>query len=263
MRAMWTAASGMQALQLKVDTISNNLANVNTTGFKSQRIEFKDLLYEKVSENTFVEGEGKPVPLEIGHGVMPVATLRSFGQGNMQATENKLDFAINGDGFFVVQDNRGNDIYTRDGSFKLSVDGANSYLTTSDGFFVQGADGNIELGENVKKIEVDYDGNILVTRAGEEESENVGTLRLVKFPNPAGLESVGKNFYVSTQASGELSENENGSNGEIWQGYVESSNVSVVEEMVNLITAQRAYEINSKSVETADSMLQVANNLKR
>jgi flagellar basal-body rod protein FlgG len=263
MRAMWTAASGMKGLQLKVDTISNNLANVNTTGFKSQRIEFKDLLYEKVSENTFVEGEGKPVPLEIGHGVMPVATLRSFEQGNMQSTENELDFAINGDGFFVVTDNRGNEVYTRDGSFKLSVDETNSTLVTSEGFYVQGSDGNIELGENVTKVEVDYDGNVLVKRAGEETSENVGTLRLVKFPNPAGLESIGKNFYVETEASGTLAENEEGSNGEVWQGYIETSNVSVVEEMVNMITAQRAYEINSKSVQTADRLLEVANNLKR
>lgn len=263
MRAMWTAASGMQGLQLKVDTISNNLANVNTTGFKSQRIEFKDLLYEQISENTFVDGEGKPVPLEIGHGVMPVATLRSFEQGNMQSTENDFDFAVSGDGFFVVTDTRGNEIYTRDGSFKLSVDEANATLVTSDGFYVQGTDGNIELGEDVEKVQVDYDGNVLVTRAGEEESENVGTIRLVKFPNPAGLEAVGKNFYTSTEASGELSENEDGSNGEIWQGFIETSNVSVVEEMVNLITAQRAYEINSKSVQTADRLLEVANNLKR
>lgn len=263
MKAMWTAASGMQGLQMKVDTISNNLANVNTTGFKSQRMEFKDLLYEQISENTFVEGEGKPVPLEIGHGVMPVATLRSFEQGNMQNTENELDFAVNGDGFFVVQDNRGNDIYTRDGSFKLSVNGEESTLVTSDGFYVQGEDGNIELGADVAKIEVDYDGNVIVTRAGEEESETVGTIRLVKFPNPAGLESIGKNFYTQTEASGEIAENENGANGEVWQGFVETSNVSVVEEMVNLITAQRAYEINSKSVQTADKLLEVANNLKR
>lgn len=263
MKAMWTAASGMQGLQLKVDTISNNLANVNTTGFKSQRIEFKDLLYDQLSESTFVDGEGKPVPLEIGHGVMSVATLRSFAQGNMQSTENELDFAINGDGFFVVTDNRGNEIYTRDGSFKLSVNDATSSLVTSDGFYVQGTDGNIELGENVEKVEVDYDGNILVTRSGEETAENVGTLRIVKFPNPAGLESIGKNFYTETEASGTLSENESGSSGEVWQGYIESSNVSVVEEMVNLITAQRAYEINSKSVQTADRLLEVANNLKR
>lgn len=263
MRAMWTAASGMQGLQLKVDTISNNLANVNTTGFKSQRIEFKDLLYEQISENTFVDGEGKPVPLEIGHGVMPVATLRSFEQGNMQNTENDFDFAVSGDGFFVVTDTRGNEIYTRDGSFKLSVDEGNATLVTSDGFYVQGTDGNIELGENIEKVQVDYDGNVLVTRDGEEEAENVGTIRLVKFPNPAGLEAVGKNFYISTEASGELSENEEGSNGEIWQGFIETSNVSVVEEMVNLITAQRAYEINSKSVQTADRLLEVANNLKR
>lgn len=263
MKAMWTAASGMKALQMKVDTISNNLANVNTTGFKSQRMEFKDLLYEKVSENTFVDGEGKPVPLEIGHGVMPVATLRSFEQGNMQNTGNEFDFAVSGDGFFVVEDNRGNEIFTRDGSFKLSVNGAETALVTSDGFYVQGADGKIELGEDVAKVDVDYDGNVLVTRAGEEESENVGTIRLIKFPNPAGLEAIGKNFYTQTSASGELTENENGSNGEVWQGFIETSNVSVVEEMVNLITAQRAYEINSKSVQTADKLLEVANNLKR
>ena len=263
MKSMWTAASGMLGLQMKIDVISNNLANVNTTGYKNQRIEFKDLLYEKITGNSFVDGEGKPVPIEVGHGVMPVATLRSFQQGNMQNTENDLDFAVSGDGFFVVVDNKGNEMYTRDGSFKLSIQDGNAVLTTSDGFFVQGADGNIELGENVDSVEVDYDGNILVKREGEEEAEEIGTMRLVKFPNSAGLESSGKNFYVETEASGAPVENEEGTNGEIWQRYIESSNVSVVEEMVNLITAQRAYEINSKSVQTADKMLEIANNLKR
>lgn len=260
MRALWTAASGMKAQQLNVDTISNNLANVNTTGYKKQRAEFKDLFYETLSRNT----ETRPVNLEVGHGVMPVATMRSFERGSFEQTHNELDFAIDGEGFFTVRDENDNWYYTRDGSFKLSVDpGGGTYLVTSDGYYVQSDMGDTELGDDVKEVVVDEFGIINVKRQGEEEPEEMGQLILVSFANPAGLEGIGKNLYRETMASGEYFEAFEGDAGKIMQGFLESSNVQVVEEMVKLITAQRAYEVNSKSIQTADQMLEQANNLRR
>ncbi len=260
MRALWTAASGMKAQQLNVDTISNNLANVNTTGYKKQRVEFKDLFYETLNKNN----DSRPVNLEIGHGVMPMATMRSFERGSFEQTNNDLDFAVDGEGFFVVRDANDNWSYTKDGSFKLSVDdGGGTYLTTSDGYYVQGDVGDIEFGDDVKEITVNEFGMINVIRQGEEEPEEIGQLMLVRFANPAGLEGLGKNLYKETPASGEFFEGFEGDAGKIMQGFLESSNVAVVEEMVKLITAQRAYEVNSKSIQTADQMLEQANNLRR
>lgn len=264
MKAMWSAASGMKNLQLKIDTISNNLANVNTIGFKKQRVEFKDIMYERLSISDRLEDEGKPVPIEIGHGVMVSATLRDFVTGNLQQTENPTDLAINGEHFFKVVDNNGNTRFTKDGSFKIATTDVGAQLVTSDGFYVQGLDGNIILGENVTEISVDSAGLVSVKRAGELEYEEVGQLSLSKFVNPAGLEAVGKNLYKESQASGLAIEGlEEGDTTEVWQGFIENSNVQIVDEMINLITAQRAYEINSKSIQTADAMLEVANNLKR
>lgn len=263
MKAMWSAASGMKGLQLKIDTISNNLANVNTVGFKKQRLEFKDMMYESLAGNTYQNGEGRPVGLEIGHGVLPSATARSFTNGSYEQTGNELDVAINGDGFLVVNDQNGEPRYTRDGSFKISVVDGSAFLTTSDGYYVQGDGGDIELGENIAKIDIDKSGNVLVTRADEDEPENIGQILRVRFVNPAGLEGLGQNFYKETVASGEAIDLQDGEGGELWQGYVETSNVDVVEEMINLITAQRAYEVNSKTIQTADSMLELASNLKR
>lgn len=264
MKAMWSAASGMKNLQLKIDTISNNLANVNTVGFKKQRIEFKDIMYERLSTSDRLQDEGKPVPIEIGHGVMTSATLRDFILGNLQQTENPTDLAINGDHFFKVVDNNGNVRYTKDGTFKIATTEAGAQLVTSDGYYVQGLDGNIILGDNVSDIAVDTAGLVSVKRDGAEEYEEVGQLSLSKFVNPAGLEAVGKNLYRESQASGVAIEGlEEGDMTEVWQGFVENSNVQIVDEMINLITAQRAYEINSKSIQTADAMLEVANNLKR
>lgn len=264
MKAMWSAASGMKNLQLKIDTISNNLANVNTIGFKNQRVEFKDIMYERLSESDRLKEEGKPVPIEIGHGVMVSATLRNFTTGNLQQTENPTDLAINGAHFFKVIDNNGNTRYTKDGSFKIASTEEGAVLVTSDGYFVQSEDGNIVLGENVSEFNVDAEGFIRVKRNGEEVYEEIGTLSLSKFVNPAGLESVGKNLYKETPASGIAFEGlEVGDTTQIWQGFVEASNVQIVDEMINLITAERAYEINSKSIQTADRMLEIANNLKR
>ncbi len=264
MRALWTAASGMKAQQLNIDTISNNLANVNTAGFKKQRVEFKDLMYAKLRTTDFNEGEGKPVNLEVGHGVTPSATVRSFIAGSLEQTNNDLDLAIGGDGFFVVRDTNDNLFYTKDGSFKLSIDNGEARITTSDGYYLQSDGGDIELGENISKISISEDGSITINRSDSDEVEDTGEqIKLVKFPNPAGLESVGKNLYKETTASGESVESFEGDAGEVKQGFLETSNVQVVEEMIKMITAQRAYEINSKTIQTSDDMLQMANNLRR
>ncbi len=263
MRALWTAASGMKAQQLNIDTISNNLSNVNTTGFKKHRIEFKDLMYEKLRTTDFNEGEGRPVNLEVGHGVMPAATVRAFTQGSFEQTNNSLDFAINGDGFFVVRDNSDNLFYTKDGSFKLSIEDGEARLSTADGYYLQADSGDVELGSDFSEIFVSPDGVVSVKRTDSAEIEEIAALNIVKFPNPAGLESIGKNLFKETTASGEFVESFEGDAGEIMQGFLETSNVQVVEEMIKLITAQRAYEINSKSIQTADEMLQMANNLRR
>ena len=264
MRALWTAASGMKAQQLNIDTISNNLSNVSNTGFKKQRVEFKDLMYEKLRTTDFNEGEGKPVNLEVGHGVMPSATVRSFTGGNLEQTNNDLDLAINGDGFFVVRDSNDNMFYTKDGSFKLSIDDGEARVTTADGYYLQSDSGDIELGEDIEEISIGSDGSISVKTRDSDEIEDIGEqIMIVKFPNPAGLESIGKNLFQETMASGEYTESFEGDGGEVLQGFLESSNVQVVEEMIKLITAQRAYEINSKTIQTSDEMLQMANNLKR
>ncbi|MCT4566272.1 MAG: flagellar basal-body rod protein FlgG [Maledivibacter sp.] len=263
MRALWTAASGMKAQQLNIDTISNNLSNVNTTGYKKQRIEFKDLMYEKLRRTDYNEGQGKPVNLEVGHGVMPAATVRSFTQGSFEQTNNDLDFAVNGQGFFVVRDTNDNLFYTKDGSFKLSIEDGEARISTSDGYYVQSDIGDVELGRDISDIFVSQDGVVSVKRTDSEEIEEVANLLLVKFSNPAGLESVGKNLLKQTTASGESVESFQGDAGEVLQGFLETSNVQVVEEMIKLITAQRAYEVNSKSIQTSDDMLQMANNLRR
>jgi flagellar basal-body rod protein FlgG len=263
MRALWTASSGMTAQQLNVDTIANNLANVNTTGYKKERAEFKDLLYVSLSRAEVVDGQGRPVGLQVGHGVRPSAIVKNFTQGSMQATGNPLDFAIDGDGFFVVRDQNDNLFYTRDGSFKLSIDGEEASLVTSAGYFVQVEGADAELGSDINEITID-DSGMLMVRRNDGTLDEIGVVDLVRFVNPAGLESVGGNLYRPTTASGEpIEAEEPGANGRILQSFLEASNVQVVEEMVKLITAQRAYEINSKSVQTADEMLQIANNLRR
>ncbi len=263
MKAMWTAASGMKSLQLKIDTVSNNLANVNTNGYKKQRIEFKDMMYDKMTDANFLKGEGTPVGVEIGHGVLPAATTRSFSNGNYEQTDANTDLAVNGEGFFVIKDPNGNEYYTRDGNFKFSILEDGAFLTTSGGLEVQGEAGRIALGANVEDIKIDTDGNIMVKRTGAEESEKVDRILLKKFLNPEGLDAVGKNLFQKTIASGEPTDVNTGTEGEIWQGYLENSNVQVVEEMINLITAQRAYEVNSKTIQTVDRMMEVAVGLKR
>lgn len=258
-RGMWTAASGMQAQQLNVDTISNNLANVNTTAYKKERVEFKDLLYQQLAYD-----EGRPVNLLVGHGVKPSAIVKDFSGGSLQETDNPLDLAIEGEGFFTVLGPNDRELYTRDGSFKLSVDGDTMILTTSEGYPVLDSGGaEIYFDSNQRDISVSKLGIVSVKNEDGtvEEMTRIGT---AKFLNPQGLDAIGDNLYAYTAASGEpIYEDETNTTSNILQGFLETSNVQVVKEMVDLITAQRAYEVNSKSIQTADEMLNVTNNLKR
>jgi flagellar basal-body rod protein FlgG len=265
MRALWTAGSGMIAQQMNVDVISNNLANVNTTSYKKERVEFKDLLYETMDRAYMLNDKGKPVNLQVGHGTAPVATLKNYATGNFDKTDNPLDFAIDGDGFFSVQGPTGNVNYTRDGSFKVSVTDAGQKLTTSEGYPVLDDAGNeIIINVDVSKLNVAPNGELSYI---DPNGTTVGLgqkLGVVKFPNRYGLESLGGNMYAKNSATGEpVADADLGAPSAVNQGFIESSNVQVVEEMVKLIVAQRAYEINSKAIQSADEMLGMANNLRR
>ncbi len=264
MRALWTAASGMNAQQLNVDVISNNLSNVNTTGFKKERVEFKDLFYETMDRAYLLEDGGQPVNLQTGHGAVPSATLKSFEPGSYESTDNLLDFAIDGKGFFMVMDPRGNTLYSRDGSFKLGSAEEGHKLTTSEGFPV--------LDENGDEIIIDFDINKLLVREDgaicyNEDEETIDTgvkLGIVRFANRSGLENTGANMYRETPASGApVADSDMEDTSLVRQGFLESSNVQIVEEMVRLIAAQRAYEVNSKAIQAADEMMGQANNLRR
>lgn len=260
-RAMRTAASGMYAQKLNVDNISNNIANVNTTGFKKAKLEFQDVLYEvqRMAGATSTAGYQVPVELQIGYGTRPVATQRIFSQGTLTQTGNPLDLAIDGDGFFLVELPDGRTAFTRDGAFKINSDGD---VVTSDGFPLAAA---ITITAEAEEISIGVDGTVSVLNAGETEVAEVGQITLAKFLNPAGLNAIGRNLYVQTTASGDYTEGVPGEDGLglIYSTYLEVSNVETVEEMVNLIVAQRAYEINSKAIQTSEEMMQVANNLKQ
>lgn len=260
LRSLWTAATGMQAQQLNIDTISNNLANVNTTAFKKDRPEFQDLLYQTIRPAGMTNSVGiqYPTPIEIGHGTKLSATQKSFIQGSLVQTDNTLDIAIQGTGFFEIQDPNGETVYTRDGSFKLDSSGS---IVTSSGYYMIP---QISLPADTTDVVIRENGDIVITVSGQSDGQTTGQIRLTKFINPAGLESMGGNLYKETEASGEPVEGLPGSDGfgTLAQGQLEASNVSVVDEMVNLITGQRAYEINAKVITTSDSMLATANNLK-
>ncbi|MCD6419625.1 MAG: flagellar basal-body rod protein FlgG [Synergistetes bacterium] len=260
-RALWTAASGMMAQQLNIDTISNNLSNVNTTGFKKNRAEFEDLIYQTTAEagTPVATGLTLPTGIQVGLGVRPSATQKLFMQGNIYQTENPLDIAIEGDGFFQVTLPDGTIAYTRDGSFKLD---ANGNVVTSDGYFIEPP---ITIPQNATSISISPEGVVSVKVPGQVAAQNVGQIQLARFVNPAGLKAVGDNLFKETDASGAPIVANPGTNGmgNLRQGFLEASNVQVVEEMVKLITAQRAYESNSKSIQTADDMLRIANGLKR
>ncbi|MBK7141038.1 MAG: flagellar basal-body rod protein FlgG [bacterium] len=260
-KAMRTAASGMSAQQMNVDNIANNLANVNTTGFKKAKLEFQDVLYQNVRRAGVASAVGTQVPtgLAIGYGTRPSATVREFTTGDLAQTGNPLDMAISGDGFFQVQRPDGTTAYTRDGAFKISADGR---VVTSDGFFLLP---ELSIPEDAVSVSVGQDGVVEAIQFGQDAPTQIGQLELARFINPAGLTGIGKNLMVPTSASGTATTNTPGQGGlgTIDQGYLEMSNVSVVDEMVNMIVAQRAYEINSKAIQTADDMASIANNLKR
>jgi flagellar basal-body rod protein FlgG len=258
---MWAAASGMQAQSLNIDVIANNLANVTTTGFKRSRAEFQDLLYETMRPAGSPSSESTQVPtgIQLGHGTRPVAVSKNFGVGEMQLTKNELDFAIEGDGFFQVTMPSGETAYTRAGTFKLDREGR---IVTPDGFLLSP---EITIPPDARTVSVGMDGTVSVLQAGESATREVGTIQMARFANAAGLQSMGKNLFQRTDASGDEITGTAGEGGfgSIAQGFLEMSNVNVVDEMVNMITAQRAYETNSKVVQASDDMLQLANNLKR
>ena len=261
LRTLSIAATGMQAQSLNIDVISNNLANVNTTGFKKSRADFQDLLYQTLRTAGTLSAEGTEVPtgIQLGQGTRPVATQKIFSQGDYQYTQNKLDIALEGDGFFQVLQPNGEIAYTRAGSFKLDSEGR---IVTSDGFPMEP---EITIPSDSVDVSIGTDGSVSVMQAGETEPTVIETIQLARFSNPAGLNSIGRNLYLQTSASGAVQTGTAGLEGfgTIAQGYLEMSNVSVVDEMVGMIQAQRAYEINSKAISTADEMLQMANNLKR
>jgi flagellar basal-body rod protein FlgG len=251
----------MQAQALNLDVISNNLANVNTSGFKKSRAEFQDLLYETIRPAGTSSSQDTEVPtgIQLGHGTRPSTVLKIFSQGNMENTQNELDLAIEGDGFFQISLPSGETAYTRDGAFKLDSDGR---IVNSDGFALEP---EIAIPSDSLSISVGLDGTVSVLQAGESTPSEIGTIELARFVNPAGLISMGKNLFITSEASGDEMTGTAGENGlgTLAQGFLEMSNVSVVDEMVNMITAQRSYESNSKAIQAADEMLQLANNVKR
>lgn len=257
--SLYSAATGMEAQQLNLNTISNNLANVNTPGFKRSKIEFQDMLYQKPRAAGAEAGGGNLVPtgIEIGNGSRVAATSKVFTQGQVTATGEKLDIAIQGDGFLEVQRPDGTSAYTRDGSLKLSPGGQ---ITTSDGLPVLNGFQAVPAGTT--NINISDNGE--VTYQGANGSQTF-RITLTRFANPSGLGSLGGNLYEETPASGtpEIGSPGEEGYGSVLQGYTETSNVNIVEEMVNLIIAQRAYEINSKSIQTSDEMLQNVAQMKR
>lgn len=257
--SLYTAATGMEAQQLNLNTIANNLANANTTGFKRSKIEFQDLLYESPRAAGAETGDGNRIPtgIEIGNGVRVASTAKVFTQGFLKQTGEQLDIAIEGDGFLEVLRADGTEAYTRDGGLKLSSEGV---ITTSDGLPLQGGFQPIPPGTTA--ITISSSGLVTVqSPAGVQNFQ----IQLARFNNPSGLRSLGGNLYEETLASGvpEIGNPGQDGFGRIVQGFLEISNVNVVEEMVNMITAQRAYEINSKAIQTSDDMLQRLANLKR
>jgi flagellar basal-body rod protein FlgG len=252
--SLWIAKTGLDAQQINMDVIANNLANVSTNGFKRQRAVFEDLLYQTIRQPGAQSSEQTTLPsgLQVGTGVRPVTTTRIHTQGNLAQTNNSKDVAIKGQGFFQVVMPDGTQAYTRDGSFQIDQNGQ---LVTSSGFQVQPA---ITIPANALSMTVGRDGIVSVTLQGQAAPQQVGQLTLTTFINDSGLESMGENLYQETQSSGAPSESTPGLNGAglLYQGYVETSNVNVAEELVNMIQTQRAYEINSKAVSTSDQMLQ-------
>ena len=256
-RALYTAATGMKAQQLYLDNVSNNLANINTTGFKRSQVNFQDLLYDKkyIAGSESSQGFEIPSGIQLGGGVRPISTTKVFSQGNQQTTNRSLDVAIEGNGFFQISRPDGTIAYTRDGAFELNSKGE---VVTAEGLPLTPS---ITI-QDAKEISIGTDGTVFV-KGSDSSLQNVGQIMLANFPNPAGLDSLGRNMYAETIASGApivSAAGEQGT-GEIYQGTLENSNVETVTELVNLITAQRAYEINSRAIKASDEMLSTINNL--
>jgi len=271
MRALWTSASGMSAQMLKIDTVTNNIANVNTTGFKRERLEFKTLMYETMQRANLdpVNMTGRPVNLQVGHGVRPAAMTRIFTQGSLQRTDRHMDLAIEGDAFFEVRANFDEYVFTRDGSFHfMPMPDGTLMLTTSAGFPIMDVDGQeIILPEGLvaTDIQIWEDGSMFAAIDGDIEDLGF-QIRLVQFPNPNGLEAIGTNLFRETVASGVAlaeADGETGRTSILRQGFLEMSNVQIAEEMIGIITAQRAFDTNSRGITTSNEMLQTANQLVR
>jgi len=253
-RSLYVAKTGLEAQQTQLDVVSNNLANVSTTGFKKSRAVFEDLMYQNLRQVGGQTSDQTRLPsgLQVGTGVRVVATERMHSQGNLTKTDNPKDVAINGAGFFQVQMPDGTTSYTRDGSFQTDKDGQ---LVTASGFTIQPV---ITIPQNATSLTIGRDGIVSVTQAGSTATVQVGQLQVATFLNPAGLMSMGENLYTETDSSGTPNLVNPGVDGAgiLSQGYTEASNVNVVEELVNMIATQRAYEINSKAIQTSDQMLQ-------
>lgn len=263
MRSLWTAASGMIGQQFHIDTISNNLSNVNTTGFKKNRADFEDLLYQtrRTAGTPATEQTLVPVGIQVGHGVRVSGTQKIYQQGSLQNTGNVTDMAIQGEGFFRVTLYDGTSAYTRDGAFQVDSDGQ---MVTANGYRLMP---EVILPEGFIRdsLTVTQDGRITVKMPSLNDPIDVGQMELYRFVNPAGLQSIGQNLFKETAASGQTIAGVPGYDGmgTTMHKFLEMSNVQVVQEMVNMIVAQRAYEMNSKAIQTSDSMLSIANNLKR
>jgi len=261
MRSLWTAASGMNTQTQNMNVISNNLANVNTTGFKKSRADFQDLMYQTVQNpgSPSTSAAQIPVGIQFGMGSKLAAVSKQFTPGDFSNTGNPLDIAIEGDGFFQIQMPDGSTAYSRAGAFKMD---SNGRVVTSDGFPMLP---EIVIPANSTKITIGSDGTVSAVQAGQLTASTVGNIQLANFTNPAGLSSIGKNLYQQTDASGNATTGTPGQTGlgTVSQGFLEMSNVNVAEEMINMIIGQRAYEANSKAITTSDEMLQNANNLKR
>jgi flagellar basal-body rod protein FlgG len=260
MRAMDIAATGMMAQQTNVEVIANNIANQNTTGFKEQRPEFQDLLYQterRGGANSSDNNTIVPVGVQIGIGVQTAAVYRINTQGNLAQTGNPLDLAVQGNGYFQVLQPDGTIAYTRDGSFQLSPTGE---IVTADGYVVEPG---ITIPQNTTSISVNSSGQVQAQVAGQTNPQTVGQLQLANFANPDGLNAIGNNLYLQTQASGQPVTGDPGTTafGTVNQGMLETSNVDIVSEITNLITAQRAYEMNSKVIQTSDQMMQTLNQI--
>lgn len=252
-RSLWISKTGLEGQQTQLDVITNNLANVSTNGFKKARAVFEDLLYQTLRQPGAQSSQQTTIPsgLQIGLGTRPVATERVHTQGNLQQTGNSLDIAIQGDGFFQILMPDGTTAYTRDGAFQKDSQGQ---IVTSSGFALQPA---ITLPANTVSVTIGSDGTVSILQGGSAAPTQVGTIQLATFVNPGGLLSIGENMYLETASSGTPTANTPGTNGAglLNQGFVETSNVSVVEELVNMIQTQRAYEINARAIQTSDQIL--------